>query len=211
MPRRSGICWQRLRDRDHLAIRWRVPGRRRFYFGGLSGGTEMDIATWLVAVPWRNSFIGAFSGEFQNLRSDASSGKRTSAVRAPTGQLPSMTSLAHHIKHFAAVFGDRCARVRHLRHEHFRVTDDDLSDQIRCHSFLCLLTGRVGVVWTVAERCRHCMCQVRIERLYVFPEHLKTGRRHSTRTARKERWRGVSEAPDLENRPRSLPDLSAEC
>jgi len=45
----------------------------------------MHIATWLVAVPWRNSFIGAFSGEFQNLRSDASSGKRTSAVRAPTG------------------------------------------------------------------------------------------------------------------------------
>ena len=33
----------------------------------------MDIATWLVAVPWRDSFIGAFSGEFQNLRSDASS------------------------------------------------------------------------------------------------------------------------------------------
>ena len=55
----------------------------------------MHIATWLVAVPWRNSFIGAFSGEFQNLRSDASSGKRTSAVRAPTGQLPSMTSLAY--------------------------------------------------------------------------------------------------------------------
>src|SRR5215468_5835797 len=64
------------------------------YFGGLSPGTEMHIATWLVAVPWRNSFIGAFSGEFQNLRSDASSGKRTSAVRAPTGQLPSKTSLA---------------------------------------------------------------------------------------------------------------------
>src|SRR5215472_17105370 len=61
------------------------------YFGGLSPGTEMHIATWLVAVPWRNSFIGAFSGEFQNLRSDASSGKRTSAVRAPTGQLPSKT------------------------------------------------------------------------------------------------------------------------
>jgi len=47
----------------------------------------MHIATWLVAVPWRNSFIGAFSGEFQNPRSDASFGKRTSAVRAPTGQL----------------------------------------------------------------------------------------------------------------------------
>src|SRR5215469_1271159 len=54
------------------------------YFGELLLGTEMHIATWLVAVPWRNSFIGAFSGEFQNLRSDASSGKRTSAVRAPT-------------------------------------------------------------------------------------------------------------------------------
>src|SRR5262249_13456435 len=26
------------------------------YFGGLSPGTEMHIATWLVAVPWRNSF-----------------------------------------------------------------------------------------------------------------------------------------------------------
>src|SRR5215471_6840938 len=64
------------------------------YFGELLLGTEMHIATWLVAVPWRNSFIGAFSGEFQNLRSDASSGKRTSAVRAPTGQLPSKTSLA---------------------------------------------------------------------------------------------------------------------
>src|SRR5215469_1818985 len=64
------------------------------YFGELSGGTEMHIATWLVAVLWRNSFIGALSGEFQNLRSDASSGKRTSAVRAPRGQLPSMTSLA---------------------------------------------------------------------------------------------------------------------
>ena len=65
-----------------------------FYFGELLLGIEMHIATWLVAVPWRNSSIGAFSGEFQNLRSDASSGKRTSAVRAPTGQLPSMTSLA---------------------------------------------------------------------------------------------------------------------
>jgi len=65
-----------------------------FYFRELLLGTEMHIATWLVAVPWRNSFIGAFSGEFQNLRSDASSGKRTSAVRAPTGQLPSKTSLA---------------------------------------------------------------------------------------------------------------------
>jgi len=53
------------------------------YFGELLLGTEMHIATWLVAVPWRNSFIGAFSGEFQNLRSDASFGKRTSAVRAP--------------------------------------------------------------------------------------------------------------------------------
>src|SRR5262249_38919331 len=53
----------------------------------------MHIATWLVAVPWRNSFIGAFSGEFQNLRSDASSGKRTSAVRAPTG-LPSFDLLS---------------------------------------------------------------------------------------------------------------------
>jgi len=96
----------------------------------------MHNATWLVAVPWRNSFIGAFSGEFQNLRSDASSGKRTSAVRAPTGQLPSMTLLGlHHIKHFAAVFGDRCARVRHVGHERFHVMDDDLSDQIRCHSF----------------------------------------------------------------------------
>ena len=31
----------------------------------------MHIATWLVVVPWRNSFIGAFSEEFQNLRSDA--------------------------------------------------------------------------------------------------------------------------------------------
>src|SRR5215472_8670550 len=74
------------------AIHSRVT--RAVYFGGLSPGTEMHIATWLVAVPWRNSFIGAFSGEFQNLRSDASSGKRTSAVRAPTGQLPSKTSLA---------------------------------------------------------------------------------------------------------------------
>src|SRR5215472_1120224 len=41
----------------------------------------------------------------------------------------------HHIKHFAAVFGDRCARVRHVGHELFHVMDDDLSDQIRCHSF----------------------------------------------------------------------------
>src|SRR5215510_14839023 len=64
------------------------------YFGELLLVTEMHIATWLVAVPWRNSFIGAFSGEFQNLRSDASSGKRTRAVRAPTGQLPSKHSLA---------------------------------------------------------------------------------------------------------------------
>src|SRR5262245_50184653 len=107
-----------------------------FYFGELSRGTEMHIATWLVAVPWRNSFIGAFPGEFQNLRSDASSGKRTSAVRAPTGQLPSMTSLAsNHIKHFAAVFGDHCARVRHVGQELLHVMDDDLSDQIRCHRF----------------------------------------------------------------------------
>jgi hypothetical protein len=49
----------------------------------------MHIAPWLVAVLLRNSFIAAFSGEFQNLRSDASSRKRTSAVRVPTGQLPS--------------------------------------------------------------------------------------------------------------------------
>src|SRR5215471_6619696 len=41
----------------------------------------------------------------------------------------------HHIKHFAPVFGDRCARVRHVGHELFHVMDDDLSDQIRCHSF----------------------------------------------------------------------------
>jgi hypothetical protein len=39
----------------------------------------------------------------------------------------------HHIKHFAAVFGDRCTCVRHVGHELFHVMDDDLSDQIRCH------------------------------------------------------------------------------
>ena len=64
-----------------------------FYFDELSLGTEMHIATWLVAVPWRNSCIGAFSGEVPESAERPSSGKRTSAVRAPTGQLPSKTSL----------------------------------------------------------------------------------------------------------------------
>src|SRR5215467_6497053 len=41
-----------------------------------------------------------------------------------------------HIKHFAAVLGDRCAGARDVGHELFHVMDDDLSDQIRCHSFM---------------------------------------------------------------------------
>src|SRR5215472_15214699 len=40
----------------------------------------------------------------------------------------------HNNKHFAAVFDDRCACARHVEHELFHVMDDDLSDQIRCHS-----------------------------------------------------------------------------
>src|SRR5579864_489373 len=58
------------------------------------GEKDRHIATLLVAVPWRSSFIGALPGESQNARNDASSGKRTNAVRAPTGQSPSITSLA---------------------------------------------------------------------------------------------------------------------
>src|SRR5215468_7223646 len=91
VKRRLAIDCDRPEFRSNSFARYQGGG---VYFGGLSPGTEMHIATWLVAVPWRNSFIGAFSGEFQNLRSDASSGKRTSAVRAPTGQLPSKTSFA---------------------------------------------------------------------------------------------------------------------
>jgi len=68
----------------------------------------MHIATWLVAVPWRNSFIGAFSGEFQNPRSDASFGKRTSAVRAPTGQLhAAVVFMPPHSKSWYCVDGRR--------------------------------------------------------------------------------------------------------
>src|SRR5262249_52609244 len=51
----------------------------------------------------------------------------------------------HHIKHFAALFGDRCARVRHVGHELFHVMDNDLSDQIRCHSFY--VSSQEELVW----------------------------------------------------------------
>src|SRR5215472_2899232 len=77
-----------------------------------------------------------FSGEFQNLRSDAFIWKTNQP--GPRANRPvafhDLLGL-HRIKHFAAVFGDRCARVRHVGHELFHVMDDDLSDQILCHSF----------------------------------------------------------------------------
>src|SRR5262245_56058151 len=137
------------------------------YFGELSGGTEMHIATWLVAVPWRNSFIGAFSGEFQNLRSDASSGKRTSAVRAPIGQLPSKSSLASTTSSTSPPYLAIAALVFATSGKNFSMSWMMICPIKYAAIVLCLLTGRVGIVWMAAERCRDCMRQVRIERLYV--------------------------------------------
>jgi hypothetical protein len=55
----------------------------------------------------------------------------------------------HHIKHFAAVFGDRCARVRDVGHELFHVMDDDVMSPHR-RSWYCV-DGSKDVVTVCAK------------------------------------------------------------
>jgi len=106
---------------------------------------------------------------------------------------------------------DRCACARHVGHELFHVMDDDLSYQIRCHSFYASSQQELVLCgWSPKGVVIVC---AKIGDLTVgwLPEHLKAGLRHSTRTARKERWHVACEAPDPGNRCRLLPGLPVEC
>src|SRR6516164_6546610 len=95
----------------------------------------MHIATWLVAVPWRNSFIGVLQRvpESAERRGIWKTNQRRTRASRPVA-FQDLLGL-HNIEHFAAVFGDRCACARHVGHELFHVMDDELPYQIRRHSF----------------------------------------------------------------------------